>query len=245
MHAFHVRRHEKISLTPERTFAAYHGLIPDPQGSSRRGCKPENVAAKPTLSPSLPPRHLSTFSSSVTVASVGSVRYDTCCESRPTSGLSRRHSFDTVKACARGWTGSKNETEEDALGREASKGGGRGRGRGMLVVASHPTTLPSRLAPEARERPPVKGSHKIARVTFLLYHPAVLPPTHCRYIRRASYTLHFATVCASCFFQVPGQTRIRATPYCTPLPLTTASRVMRLFLFPSCSRLYSRSSLFR
>lgn len=119
VYAFHVRRHEKISLTPGRTFAAYHGLIPDPQGSSRRGCKPENVAAKPTLPPSL-----STISSSVTIASVGSVRYDTCCESRPTSGLSRRHSFDTVKACARGWTGSKNETEEEALEREASRGEG-------------------------------------------------------------------------------------------------------------------------
>ena len=118
---------------------------------------------------------------------VGSVLYDTWCESRPTSSLSRRrgrgrgrgrgrrrrHSFDTVKACARGWTGSKNETEEDALG-----------DGGMLAVASYPTTtlLPARIARESGP-PAVKGSHKIAPLTFLLYHPASpLANPLCRYI---------------------------------------------------------------
>ena len=71
VYAFHVRRHEKISLTPERTFAAYHGLIPDPQGSSRRGCKPENVAAKLTLRP--PSAPFPPFPSSVTVAAFGTI----------------------------------------------------------------------------------------------------------------------------------------------------------------------------
>lgn len=127
--------------------------------------------------------------------SVGSVGYDTWCESRPTSSLSRRrgrgrgrerrrrrrHSFDTVKACARGWTGSKNETEEDALG-----------DGGMLAVASYPTTYQPACRRIARESgpPAVKGSHKIAPLTFLLYHPASpLANPLCRYIPAAPIPL--------------------------------------------------------
>lgn len=65
----------------------------------------------------------------------------------------------------------------------------------MLVVASYPTyhPLPSstiRLPAEDRKRPPAKGSHKIARVTFLLYHPPVLPPTLSIYLALIHLSVH-------------------------------------------------------
>lgn len=55
----------------------------------------------------------------------------------------------------------------------------------------------NRLLAEDRERPPVKGSHKIARVTFLLYHPPVFPPTLSIYLSSYTSTYYDATVYAS------------------------------------------------
>lgn len=55
----------------------------------------------------------------------------------------------------------------------------------------------NRLLAEDRERPPVKGSHKIARVTFLLYHPPVFPPTLSIYLSSYTSTYYDTTVCAS------------------------------------------------
>lgn len=55
----------------------------------------------------------------------------------------------------------------------------------------------NRLLAEDRERPPVKGSHKIARVTFLLYHPPVFPPTLSIYLSSYTSTYYNTTVYAS------------------------------------------------
>lgn len=82
-HAFHGEARRENQFNSRTNVRRLPRLIPDPGGSSRRGCKPENVAAKPTSHPYDPtPPFLLRYSSiyPLRLHRLAAFGDDTCCE---------------------------------------------------------------------------------------------------------------------------------------------------------------------